>query len=231
MRRAFSLIELMIVCGIIMTLAAISASVYGSARGKAWTASCLSNQSQLAKAQLLYAADNTGGFACSLEREDQFWFGQLKPYGATIGMSCPAKGEPPRKIYWPRTGYSMNKCVRQDPAAQNSARMVMFTEVGDGWASRSGITYPIFPLEMTAPDIYAFNAETGPTFGIHYSSLVYGATRHGGGSNYSFVDGHSRWYRPESIRHSWNWFECVPPRGRPEDWRGHIDGPAFRNLP
>jgi prepilin-type N-terminal cleavage/methylation domain-containing protein/prepilin-type processing-associated H-X9-DG protein len=59
-RRGFTLIELLVVIAIIAILAAILFPVFARARAKARQTACLSNQKQLALAQLMYAEDYDG---------------------------------------------------------------------------------------------------------------------------------------------------------------------------
>ncbi|MFQ6132525.1 MAG: type II secretion system protein [Armatimonadota bacterium] len=62
-RKGFTLIELLVVIAIIAILAAILFPVFARARAKARQTSCLSNEKQLALAQLMYAQDYDGNFA------------------------------------------------------------------------------------------------------------------------------------------------------------------------
>ena len=57
-QRAFTLIELLVVIAIIAILAAILFPVFGQAREKARSISCLSNMRQIGLATLMYAQDN-----------------------------------------------------------------------------------------------------------------------------------------------------------------------------
>lgn len=56
---ALTLVELLVVIAIILVVAALSSAVFQTAKGHALRSSCASNLSQIGKALLLYAADNS----------------------------------------------------------------------------------------------------------------------------------------------------------------------------
>jgi prepilin-type N-terminal cleavage/methylation domain-containing protein/prepilin-type processing-associated H-X9-DG protein len=78
-RRAFTLVELLVVLTVMATLAALLFPVLAAAREKARQAACATNLRQLALANGLYAGDYDGYFAPAaqefLTRDERRWFG------------------------------------------------------------------------------------------------------------------------------------------------------------
>jgi prepilin-type N-terminal cleavage/methylation domain-containing protein/prepilin-type processing-associated H-X9-DG protein len=86
-RAGFTLVELLVVIGIIALLIAILLPALGRARENANRVACFSNLRQLGVAFIMYTGDNRG------------WF----PYCAALGESDPLTGSPWRSedwIYW-----------------------------------------------------------------------------------------------------------------------------------
>lgn len=102
-RKAFTLIELLVVIAIIAILAAILFPVFAQAKAAAKKTSDLSNQKQIATANLMYSGDNDDIFAANGEgllpagagnwTSLQPWTGfggdQFAPYGAGAGANAP----------------------------------------------------------------------------------------------------------------------------------------------
>jgi prepilin-type N-terminal cleavage/methylation domain-containing protein len=92
MKRAFTLVELLIVIAILAVLLGLSMPALAKARRKSLLVQCGSNQRQLAIALILYANDNNGTFP---KPGENFWFDDADfmhwqtcpPYNRTIENS------------------------------------------------------------------------------------------------------------------------------------------------
>ena len=88
MKRAFTLIEILVVIAIIALLAAILFPVFATARGKARSASCQSNLKQLGAAMAMYIGDYER-YPYAVDPVDKYapaiWQNQEDAEGITIG--------------------------------------------------------------------------------------------------------------------------------------------------
>ena len=85
MKRQFTLVELMVVIGIIAILAGLLLPVLNKSRDKAIQTECAGNLKQLAAAEVAYAADSSNQFASSFHRitsksTNSYWVNDLYPY-------------------------------------------------------------------------------------------------------------------------------------------------------
>src|SRR5437763_16260975 len=97
-QRGFTLIEMLVVISIIAILAAILFPVFAQAREKARSASCLSNQKQIALAFSMYSQDYDETYPPAVQvdaNSNQIWWEQsVTPYikSGNVGgiLTCPS---------------------------------------------------------------------------------------------------------------------------------------------
>jgi prepilin-type N-terminal cleavage/methylation domain-containing protein len=103
--RAFTLVELLVVIGIIALLISILLPVLGSARRAAQRTKCLANVRSMQVAQALYVAENRGyliqagfGHGGADHDAEKAWFNVLQRYGSNkLLPRCPSDDSP----HWP----------------------------------------------------------------------------------------------------------------------------------
>ena len=237
--KAFTLIELLVVIAIISILAAILFPVFAQARERARQTACLSNSKQLAIALTMYTQDYD-------ERLPMYQFpGGTTTYGwqwammpylkSTQVLICPSAekicdlsgasqnydptyANPNLGLGSGSYGYNYAYLGNYSGSAPNytfathtlaevevASRTVAFTEI-TGIMGTELINYPTDWGNQRSNQCTA-GSPAGKQF----------ATRHMGGNNVVFVDGHAKWMKPEQILNydghinTNYWFSTVKP--------------------
>jgi len=211
-RRAFTLVELLVVIGIIVLLIGILLPALSKARRSAQRTQCLSNLRSLEMAQMLYASELRGLLVDPGDGSyapQGSWIGMLQPYSATpLVRKCPADNSPYfdsldtdlTPAVYRMTSYGLNNYVTPSHAPlgttppekitqiKHSASVVQFVELAElgSYAVADHIHVDQFYSPLLPNSTLKKICNAMPV-GRH------GGTRNGwdGVLNYGFLDGHA----------------------------------------
>ncbi len=203
-QSAFTLIELLVVIAIIAILAAILFPVFAQAREKARQTQCLSNMRQMGIAVQMYLQDYDEQFPLDSHTGTNapwVWLNTLQPYvKTTLLYRCPS--DPSVNWERPLPGY---RNVRRTSYGTNYWMLPRYDDC-TGYNTLASITSPantIYIAEMrenTTGDHFHPAMWVWPNnCGFYQPEQELAMTWHSGGTNYTFVDGHAKWYRFEQV--------------------------------
>ncbi|RYG36034.1 type II secretion system protein [bacterium] len=209
-RRAFTLIEILVVVAILGVLAAVLYPVFVAAKANAKRTPCLSNLGQLGKAVVLYSTDNEDGFPIGTTPKSLFkspivagigWGGRVYGYVKGKGVyRCPSDDTKSSAlgITADTVSYALNlntAKVKQFSQTAYASRSVLLFEVSGNFAQITRPDEAISTLTSSSHQVSAIGdgtqgsllagvvPPTGPGDGI----LTYHATGHM--DNYQTRDG------------------------------------------
>jgi len=211
-RRGFTLIELLVVIAIIAILAAILFPVFARAREKARQASCGSNVKQLQLGVLMYAQDYDellpseayAIFGDGNDDGDSTWRGVTFPYVKNVQIFFCPSARMTGNVFDGRIG---DQNMLGGYAINDWHQGV--TPSDDATGARPPRGASLAQIEAPAETVFLLESPGSPDDICPASQASHGLTvsggtlaalqRHNGGANYSFVDGHMKWMKPEDL--------------------------------
>jgi prepilin-type N-terminal cleavage/methylation domain-containing protein/prepilin-type processing-associated H-X9-DG protein len=226
-RHGFTLIELLVVIAIIAILAAILFPVFAQAREKARQTACLSNHRQVGTAAMMYVQDYDEKwvpYSVGDGKTQALWPVLLQPYIKNTNIFTEPSN--PSRTFWdaPKTlpkewagifvAMGMNSNISTNfglASATYPAETIAFCDTAlkypggkSPWQLYGYYTTwwtDTFQVEKLAAK------DTPAATGNHAPPAFW----HSGGANVTFLDGHAKWLREETIR--------TPPPGDQKSWR------------
>jgi prepilin-type N-terminal cleavage/methylation domain-containing protein/prepilin-type processing-associated H-X9-DG protein len=204
-RRAFTLVELLVVISIIAVLMGLLLPAVQAARAAARRAQCANNMRQIGLATLRFADDHRGRFPGIMhERDfDESWINTLAPYLERVDAIrlCPEDAQRLEGASGRRTSYAQNGYLREP----TDADLIVYPHLADDLVSRldelpaTHETIVAFEagnrvqLTLDHVDSWTWFSEDYPTArdGWERVQAEVAVERHGGaGANYLYADGH-----------------------------------------
>lgn len=199
MRKGFTLIELLVVIAIIAILAAILFPVFGRAREKARQTSCLSNTKQIGLAAAMYAQDWDECLPTGDRSANVWWYEIIAPYTKNKQIfTCPSFKQGNNSPNLSALGYGINKCMMCPHWCPHT-----------NWPSLAQIVRPaeiLFVADSVSWIACGFQVGWANVCEAMCDSSLQAPsnTRHNGGSNILFCDGHAKWHAATDVG-NWTW--------------------------
>lgn len=183
----FTLVEMVVVAGIVLCLAAFSLPTLQRALASAQTTRCSANLRVLGQATLLYAADNGMVLPATMHQApdgSESWINTLQPYASSpVTFKCPSDENRART----RT-YVMNDFMTKNP---HPAPFLDFSSLLKISRQMDTVLYVEAAKSSGVPDDhFHFTEYFQMEIPASDFSRMVGVKRHAGKANYLFVDAH-----------------------------------------
>ncbi len=196
--KGFTLVEILVVLGIIGVLAAVLLTVFVRVRERGRSSVCQSNLHQIYLAMQQYVQDNDGSYPHHLDPTGG-WPNKLMPYLKSAEVfRCPTASKPFQANLtdpWVARTYGYGSRRLQHFALTKND----FEGLHESTPNLSDFTSTIFLNVCAQPSQYEddFITENIPTSCGRVIELGSNLRHHSGGTNWSFLDGHVKWLTPE----------------------------------
>jgi len=202
-RHGFTLIELLVVIAIIAILAAILFPVFARAREKARQTACLSNVKQIMLGVLMYAQDYDETFPVASHWVSYdnnvpsttytYWFESIFPYVKNEQIfTCPSQNSGSYAAAAPGYGWNYSEFGYRTSAGNLTNNYS---------TALAAIDSPSETIVMGDSEDSDARGNAGSYF-LYRRHSTYTPSRHNGGGNMGFADGHAKWYSESALQQS-----------------------------
>ena len=183
-RHGFSLVELLIVIGIIILVAVILLPVFAQAKARANATSCLSHMRSIGQGLAIYSSENDGVISPLVGVESTNFVSE------NFKLACPMVTKPDSVLSHTKfSGYGLNLMVMGETVVESPSLVVLAHEISCLTMSGVGVE-PYCNGALGGPDEIAL-----PLNAPAQASGVlgeFGSRRHLGKGHYVMIDGHAK---------------------------------------